>query len=96
MASPVREKYYTSPAQDRYYEQLTKSLINSNVKSYGTIKNDKLHQAIKDLKAEAEKRHERNINDTAQVDEYNSPGKINMNQRPTIWHIMSWMSTKLK
>ena len=28
MASPVHEEYYTSSAQERYYEQLTKILIN--------------------------------------------------------------------
>ena len=62
MASPVQEGYYTSPARERYYEQLTKILINSNVKSDGTINNDKLNQAITDLKAEEEAGHERNIN----------------------------------
>ena len=75
MESPVREEYYTSPARDRYYDQLTKSLINSNVKSDGTIKNDKLNRAITDLKAEAEEGHERNINDMTQVDEYKLPGE---------------------
>ena len=57
MASPVREEYYTSPARDRYYEQLTKSLINLNVESDGTINNDKLNQAITDLKAEDKAGH---------------------------------------
>ena len=52
MASPVREGYYTSPERERYYEQLTKSLINSNIGSDGTINNDKLNQAITDLKAD--------------------------------------------
>ena len=52
MASLVREGYYTpSPARERYYDQPTKSLINSNVGSDGTINNDKLNQAINDLKA---------------------------------------------
>ena len=74
MESPVREEYYTSPARERYYEQLMKILINSNVKSDGTINNDKLNQAITDLKAEAEEGRERNINDMKQVDEYKSPG----------------------
>ena len=53
MASPVREEYYISPAQERYYEQLTKSLINSNVERDGTINNGNLNQEINDLKAEA-------------------------------------------
>ena len=70
MASPVQEEYYTSPSRERYYEQLTKSLINFNVESDGTINNDKLNQEITDLKAEAKEGHERNINDMMQVDEY--------------------------
>ena len=76
MASPVREGYYMpSPARERYYDQLAKILINSNVGSDGTINNDKLKQAITDLKSEAEAGHERNILDMTQVDEYKSPGK---------------------
>ena len=53
MSTPVRVEYYTSPARERYYEQMTKILINLNVKSDGTINNDKFNQAITDLKAEA-------------------------------------------
>ena len=76
MESPVPEGYYMpSPARERYHEQLTKILIKANVKSDGTILNDKLNQAITDFKAEAEAGHERNINDMIQVDEYKSPGK---------------------
>ena len=75
MASLVREGYYTSPARERYYDQLAKSLINLNVESDGTINNDNLNQENTDLKAEAESGHEHNINDMTQVDEYKSPGK---------------------
>ena len=74
-ASLVREEYYTSPARERYYEQLTKILINSNVKSDETINNDKLNQEITDLKAESKEGHESNINYMTQVDEYKLPGK---------------------
>ena len=96
MASLVQEEYYTSPAQERYYKQLTKILINSNVGSDGSINNDKLNQKIIDLKAEAEAGNERNINDMTQVDEYKSPGKIKMHQRSAIRHIIIRMSTKMK
>ena len=76
MASPVREGYYMpSPARERYYDQLAKSLINSNFGSDGTINNDKLNQEITNLKSEAEAGHENNINDMTQVDEYKLPGK---------------------
>ena len=76
MESPVREGcYMPSPARERYYDQLAKSLINSNVRNDGTINNYKLNQAINDLKAEAKAGHERNIHDMTQVDEYKSPGE---------------------
>ena len=76
MASPSQEGYYQpSPSQERYYDQLEKSLINSNVVSDGTINNDKLNKAITQLKAEKEAGHEFNILDMTQVDEYMSPGK---------------------
>ena len=54
---------------------MAKSLIKSNVRSHGTINNDKLKQEITLLKAEKEEGHERNILDTTQIDEYMSPGK---------------------
>ena len=73
-ASPEQEGYYTSPARERYYEELTKSLFNSNVESDGTINNDKLNKAITDLKAETDAGHECNINDMTQVYEYKLPG----------------------
>ena len=68
MAEPVQERYYTSPARERYYDQVTKCLINSNVGSDGTINDDKLNQAITYLKSEEEAGHERNINNTTHVD----------------------------
>ena len=58
MASPVREGYYTSPAREKYYVQLAKSVINSNVGSDGNINNNKLNQAITDLKAESKAGHD--------------------------------------
>ena len=76
MATPVQEGYYQpSPAQERYYDQLAKSLINSNAGSDGTINTDNLNQEITQLKAEKEAGHERNILDMTQVDEYKSPRK---------------------
>ena len=67
-----------SPARERYYDQLAKILINSNVGSDGTINDDKLNQAITYLKSEEEAGHECNINNMTQVDEYKLPG-INKN-----------------
>ena len=64
-----------SPARERYYNTLAKSLINSTVGSDGTINNDNINEAIIQLKAEKEAGHERNILDMIQLDEYISPGK---------------------
>ena len=76
MASPVQEGYYKPlPERGRYYDQLAKSLINSNFGSGRTINNDKLNEAITQLKAEKESGHECNILYMKQVDEYMSPGK---------------------
>ena len=39
MVSPVQEGLYQpSPARERYYDQMTESLIEANVRSDGTIK----------------------------------------------------------
>ena len=70
MESPVQEEYYTSPAQERYYDLMVKCLLNPNVRSDGTINNDKLNQEITELKTESEAGHEHNINDMTQVYEY--------------------------
>ena len=97
IASPVRERYYIpSPARDRYYDKMEKSLINSNFGSDVTINNDKLNQAITDLKAEAKSGHELKINDMKQVDEYKSPEEKKMRQQSTIQNIIIPMSTKMK
>ena len=73
MASLVREGYYTSPAQERYYNQLAKSLTNLNVGSDGTINDEELHKTITILKSEEEAGYERNINNMTQEDDYKSP-----------------------
>ena len=96
MASPAQEGNYKSPEQERYYDQLTESLINSNAGSYGNINNDKLNQAINDLNAESQSGNERNINDMTQVNEYKLPRKIKMHLRSTIRNIIIFMSTKMK
>ena len=47
MATPVPEGHYMpSPERERYYDTLEKSLINSTVRSDGTINNDKLNKEI--------------------------------------------------
>ena len=76
MASPLQDGLYQpSPAQERYYDIMTNSLIESNVQSDGTISNEELHKAITLLKYEKEAEHERNMLNITQVDDYKSPWK---------------------
>ena len=97
MATPVPEGlYFPSPARERYYDKLSEILIKAKVGSDGTINNDELNKAITHLESEKEAGDELNILDITQVDEYMSPGKINMHRRSMIRHIMRRMSTKLK
>ena len=73
-ASPVQEGLYQiSPARERYYDKMAESLIKAKVRSDGTINNDKLNEAITQLKSENAADYERNILDMTQVDEYKSP-----------------------
>ena len=76
MASPVQEGLYQPyPAQERYYDQMTDSLIEAKVGSDGTINDEDLHKAIIVLKSKKEAEHEHNILNMTQVDYYKSPWK---------------------
>ena len=76
MATPVPEGFYfPSPARERYYDQISDSLIEANVQSDITINDEELHKSITLLKSEKEADHERNISNMTQVDEYKSPWK---------------------
>ena len=61
--------------QDEYYREMTKSLIKVNIGSDGKICNEKIHQAVIDLRAEVDAEHERNINNITSDDIYTSPMK---------------------
>ena len=52
MESPGQEGLYQpSPAQERYYDKMSESLIKAKVGSDRTINNDELHKAITQLKS---------------------------------------------
>ena len=52
MSSPVQEGLYQpSPARERYYDQMSESLIEAKVGSDRTINNEELHKAIIALKS---------------------------------------------
>ena len=55
MAKPVQGGLYRiSPAQERYYDMMADKIIKAKVGSDGTINNDKLNEAITQLKSEKE------------------------------------------
>ena len=52
MASLVQEGFYQpSPARERYYDQISDSIIKANVQSNVTINDEELHKAITLLKS---------------------------------------------
>ena len=51
----------STPAENEYYKELLKSLIKANNEG-GKVCNEKLQQAVIDLRAELNVEHERNIN----------------------------------
>ena len=52
-ASPVKQGLYQiSPAQDRYYDMMENNIIETNVRSEGTINDEELRKAITIFKSE--------------------------------------------
>ena len=70
-----QQAFMATSAQDEYYREMTKSLIKQNIRSYGEIWNEKIQQAVIDLRAELDLEHERNINNITREDVYTSPMK---------------------
>ena len=62
-------------AQDQYYKEMTKSLIKANIRSDKKICNEKIQQAVIDLRSELNLEHERNINNITCEDACTSPMK---------------------
>ena len=74
MASPVQQGLYQiSPARERYYDMMANKIIETNVRSEGTINDKELCKAITILKSEEEAGHERNIDNMTREDGSKSP-----------------------
>ena len=82
-------------AQDKYYKEMTKILIKANMEG-GKLCNEKIQQAVIDLRAELNSEHEHNINNITCEDVYTSPMKTKEAKKSTIWYIMSRMSTQIQ
>ena len=52
---------------------MANNIVETNVRSEGTINDEELRKAITILKSEEESGNERNINDMTQDDDYKSP-----------------------
>ena len=63
----------TTP-EDEYYKEMMKSLIKANNEG-GQLYNEKIRQAVIDLRAEFNGEHERNVNSNSCDDLYQSPMK---------------------
>ena len=57
-----QQAFMATSAQDEYYKEMTKSIIKANIGSDGKICNEKIQQAVFDLRAELDLEHKRNIN----------------------------------
>ena len=75
---------------------MTKSLIKANIRSDGKICNDKIQQAVIDLRAEFNIEQERNINNIICEDIYTSPIKKKEAKTINVRYIMSRMSTQIQ
>ena len=63
-----------TPAENDYYKEMLKNLIKVNNKG-GKLCNEKLQQAVIDLRSEMNAEHKRNINNITCDDLYQSPMK---------------------
>ena len=61
--------------QDKYYTEMLENLIKVNNHEGGPFSNDRLRQAVVDVREETYTEHERNINDITCDDLYQSPMK---------------------
>ena len=66
--------FMATSSQDEYYKEMTKILIKANIEG-GKLCNEKIQQAVIDLRAELNLEHERNINNISCDNEYTSPMK---------------------
>ena len=66
--------FMATTAEDDYYKEMMKSLIKANNEG-GKLCNEKIRQAVIDLRAELNVENERNINNISCDDLYQSPTK---------------------
>ena len=63
--------------QDKYYTDMLENLIKVNNREGGPFSNERLQQAVIDVREETDAGHERNINNITCDDSYQSPMKNN-------------------
>ena len=51
-----------APPQDKYYTKMLKNLVKINNHNGEPLSNEKLRQAVSDVREETDAEHERNIN----------------------------------
>ena len=70
-----QREFMAASSQDEYYKEMTESLIKANMGSDGKICNEKIQQAVFDLRAELNLEHGCNTNNITYEDVYVSPIK---------------------
>ena len=70
-----KRAFMATPAQEDYYKDMLKNLNKVNNNKGGPLWNEKLRQAVIDLRKEMNVEHERNINNITCDDLYQSPMK---------------------
>ena len=69
-----QQAFIATTAPNEYYKEMKKSLIKENIKG-GKLCNEKIQQAVIDLREELNLEHKRNINNISCDNEYMSPMK---------------------
>ena len=87
------QQSFIATPQDLYYTDILENIIKVNNQKVETFSNERLRQAVIDVRSETDAEHERNINDITCDDSYKHPMKKNMYQQSTIPYIMSQMIT---
>ena len=67
------QRAFVATPQDKYYTMLLDNLVEMNHRNGETLSNEKLRQAVIDVREETDVEHERNIKEITCDDSFQSP-----------------------
>ena len=82
-----QQEFMATP-QDKYYTKMLENLVKINNHNVETLSNEKLRQAVSDVREETDAKHERNINKITCDTSFQSHIQKKMYQQSTIMYIM--------